>query len=102
MSKRSSNPRLAFLSQFTRRSHLRADGVIEILIVLAAVALFVIVVLFLPRLRARSRPSGINCINNVKQIGLAARMWVQENYDKFPWEVSIRSNGVKEISMSGN
>jgi len=35
--------------------------------------------------------------NNLKQIGLAFRIWEGDNNDKYPWAVSQAQGGVKEV-----
>jgi hypothetical protein len=35
--------------------------------------------------------------NNLKQIGLAFRIWEGDNNDRFPWDVSRAQGGVKEL-----
>lgn len=57
---------------------------IEVLVVVVTVALIVFVML--PMLtRSTNRRSRIGCVNNLKQIGLAARLWSNDNNDEFPW-----------------
>jgi hypothetical protein len=80
----------------------RGSGLVDVLIVIATVALLVMVLPGLLPTRNRGRSARIGCVNNLKCIGLAARMWSNENGDEFPWNVSMMSNGVMEIAMSGN
>jgi hypothetical protein len=61
----------------------RPDVIAVFLFVLLAAALF------LPTLhRAPARASRINCVSNLKQVGLAFRMWSNDHNDKFPWLVN--------------
>jgi hypothetical protein len=58
-------------------------------------------------LREMSRPRSrgccrINCASNLKQIGLAFRMWSNDNGEKFPWEVSRNNGGTLELISSGD
>src|SRR5712691_599245 len=42
--------------------------------------------------QARERAASINCVNNLKQFGLAVRVWALDNNDKFPPNVVYMSN----------
>jgi prepilin-type processing-associated H-X9-DG protein len=79
----------------------------EILVIIAVLA--ILAALFLPRLtkrtpRRHSRESalGINCINNLKQTGLAFRIWEGDNNDKYPMSVSVTNGGARELIAAGN
>lgn len=45
---------------------------------------------------------GINCTSNLKQVGLAFRMWSNDNGERFPWAVSTNEGGTLELSQSGD
>jgi prepilin-type processing-associated H-X9-DG protein len=58
-------------------------------------ALVILVVLVLLAGFVFPRPDGakykrgrINCVNNLKQVGLAYRMWSHDNQERFPWSVA--------------
>jgi len=77
-------------------------GVLEVLIVVATLALLVVLVLAeFPR-RSHAGHTRTTCVNNLKQMGLAARMWAGDNGGVFPWGMSYDSNGVRELVLSGN
>jgi type II secretory pathway pseudopilin PulG len=63
---------------------------------LSAVLIPVIAILaglLLPALaKAKDKAQRINCMNNMKQIGLAARMWSNSNGEKFPPDFASMSN----------
>lgn len=64
------------------------------------VVLFILAGFLLPAMSHRGRKSyRISCYSNLKQIGLAFRMWSNDHGDKFPWEVSSEngSDGTKEF-----
>lgn len=43
----------------------------------------------------------INCINNLKQIGLAFRIWAGDNNGQFPFNVSTNAGGTMELCRLG-
>jgi hypothetical protein len=56
--------------------------------------------LLLPALsRAKSRAQEINCMNNMKQLGLAFRTWGLEHNGEFPFNVSTAKGGTMELSQ---
>lgn len=58
--------------------------------------------LMLPALgKARIRAEEITCVNNMKQIGLAARIWALDNNDQFPFNVSTNKGGTLELCQPG-
>jgi prepilin-type N-terminal cleavage/methylation domain-containing protein/prepilin-type processing-associated H-X9-DG protein len=54
------------------------------------------------RIVHQNRSSEIQCVNNLKQIGLAFRIWEGDNGDKYPMQVSVRKGGAKETVLKGN
>ncbi len=68
--------------------------VIIVIVVLAVLAFF-----YLPYYSSRPHPAhGINCVNNLKQIGLAYRVWSDDNNGKYPMQVSVTNGGTMELS----
>jgi hypothetical protein len=79
----------------------RALTKIEVVVIVAALA--VLVALLLPALAASKRKSSrINCTSNVKQIGIAFRLWEGDNNDKYPMAVSVTNGGAMEWVAAGN
>jgi len=67
------------------------------------VVLAVLAAVFLPALLPPKRiPSGINCINNVKQVGLAFMMWTGDHNEKYPMEISVADGGTMELAATGD
>ena len=83
--------------------HETAMTLFEVGVVVAV--LLIVVAVLLPNLRRprRSSPATrINCINNLKQIGLAYRIWEGDNGDTFPMGVSVTNGGSMEMVVTGN
>jgi hypothetical protein len=45
----------------------------------------------------QAQPQRANCVNNLKMIDLALRVWEGNHNDDFPWNVSTNAGGVKEL-----
>jgi prepilin-type processing-associated H-X9-DG protein len=72
----------------------------DLAIVIGTVAILVIFAgLMLPWMSSpRPRASRVNCVSNLKQIGLGFRMWSNEHGDRFPWQVPAAEGGTKEFA----
>jgi hypothetical protein len=47
------------------------------------------------------RSPRINCVNNLKQVGLAYRVWSLDHNDLFPTQVSLTNGGTLELQETG-
>src|SRR6266436_446309 len=79
-----------------RKKSARAFALLEGLVVLAIVAALAATVI-LPRMRRHGCSGRINCVNNLKQVGLGFRTWALDNNDKYPTQVSITNGGTMEF-----
>jgi prepilin-type processing-associated H-X9-DG protein len=74
---------------------------VELLVIIGVLALLAAMVF--PALNAaKAIKQRINCVNNLKQIGLAFRVWEGDNYDKYPMEVYATNQAMMKLVGSGN
>jgi prepilin-type N-terminal cleavage/methylation domain-containing protein/prepilin-type processing-associated H-X9-DG protein len=73
-----------------------AFTLIELAIVTVVIA--VLVALILPAvMRPRMRTKRTGCVNNLKQVGLAFRIFANDNGERLPWEVATNQGGSREF-----
>jgi competence protein ComGC len=88
------------MKQKTMRKPL-AITFIEVLLIITA--LLVLAAMLLPALaKAKMKSSRISCMNNLKQIGIAYRLWANDNGDLFPSQQSVKYGGWADLLTNAN
>jgi competence protein ComGC len=79
-----------------------AFTLLEVLVVIGTLFLLVVVVLVVQNTTScKGRSSRISCASNLRQIGLAFRMWANDHNEKFPMALTIAEGGTKELALQG-
>jgi prepilin-type processing-associated H-X9-DG protein len=84
------------VSDISTKSKIHGLTVIEVLVVLAVVILVAALFLYSRSPRAK-KYAAINCVANLKYIGLAFTTYADDNGGKFPFQVSVTNGGTMEL-----
>jgi hypothetical protein len=79
----------------------RALTLDDALVAMAVLALLGIVLLA-PYASVHSPRKRMYCVGNLKQVGVAFRLWADDNGDKYPAFVSVTNGGTMELVSSGS
>lgn len=94
-----------YIGRHVRESHapphnFHAFTLVELLVVVAIVAIvFAMIPMATPRAKGKARR--IKCVNNLKNVGLAFRIYASDHMERFPWELSDQ-NGEIRINYSSD
>src|SRR5882724_9024921 len=80
----------------------QAMTLVEVLVVIVTLAVLAIV--FLPAIQennVKNQGWRINCVNNLKEIGLAYKLWSDDHNGKFPMEISATNGDTMELVVNG-
>ena len=67
-----------------------------------ALSLVLLPAMLLPALaRAKGRAQSVSCVSNLKEIGVAFKVWAADNHGQFPFNVSTNSGGTLELCAPG-
>jgi competence protein ComGC len=72
--------------------------VLVLIVIVAVIAFFLLPAFYTPRTPAPR----IACVNNLKQVGLAFRVWAADHSDQFPMEISTNAGGTRELASGPN
>jgi hypothetical protein len=75
---------------------------VELCVVIAVIAAFAIFFLSVPDRNVRARALRIQCVNNLKQTGIALDVWAGDHGQKFPMEISQTNGGTMEFATGPN
>jgi prepilin-type processing-associated H-X9-DG protein len=85
----------------SRRFYSNGFTLVALLVIVAVLA--ILAAMFLPALaKAKTKSTRINCVNNLKQCGLAFRIWSGDNSDKYPMDTPMASGGTKEFDSGAD
>ncbi len=74
---------------------------VEVLVVICVVGVLAVWLLF-AFAACYSPRKPIDCISDLRQIGLSYRVWAGDNGDKYPMQASVTNGGAMELVATGN
>jgi type II secretory pathway pseudopilin PulG len=89
------------MNSTTRSSRKAAFTLVGLLVIIAVLA--ILAAMLLPALAAAKRKAQrINCVNNLKQCGIAFKIWEGDQMDKLPMGTSTNNGGTKEFDTGAD
>jgi competence protein ComGC len=83
--------------------NLSAFTLVEVIILIVIIALLALI--YLPNAARNQRTHGgprITCLNHLKEIGTAYRLWAEDNGDLWPAQQTVSSNGWRDFLTNAN
>jgi prepilin-type N-terminal cleavage/methylation domain-containing protein/prepilin-type processing-associated H-X9-DG protein len=77
----------------------RGLTIVEVLVVIATLGIIAMIILARP---PHDRSIRINCTSNLKQVGIAFRVWEGDNGDHYPMTISTKKDGTMEYAGGSN
>ena len=82
--------------------HQSIRGLTLMELLLSVLLVLLLAAILLPMLAAnRKRSSRVYCISNLKEVGLAYKIWSGDHNDRFPNAVSVTNGGSMESALAG-
>ena len=87
----------------THRSNNRSHALTLVEVLAVVVILFILAAMLLPGgIGPGKSPQKIACVNNLKQIWLAEKIWAGDHGDQYPMDVAITDGGTRELFSAGS
>jgi prepilin-type N-terminal cleavage/methylation domain-containing protein len=89
------------MKTLSTKARIKAFTLIELLLVIAIIA--ILVPIFLPPPSGRKdKALALICMHNLKTIGESFTAWSQEHEGKLPMQISITNGGTRELISGGS
>ena len=89
------------MNSISRRCSKSGFTLVGLLVIIAILG--ILAAMLLPALAgAKKKAQRINCVNNLKQSGIAFRIWEGDNDDKYPMDVPAAKGGTKEFTTGAD
>lgn len=86
----------------TGRTDRQAFTVLELFVVIVVLGILILLAgpIVMSLHGSRGRSSRINCVSNLKQVGVSFRLWANDNGGNYPMQVSTNQGGSKEFTSA--
>jgi len=90
------------MTNFSRHNRERAFTILDLLMLVIIITFLLLFYLSHTDRGVRERAFRIQCINNLKQTGMALDTWASDHNEKFPMEISQTNGGTMEFASGAN